>query len=560
MQHATWLSECVLLAVGPEPLANGSALEAKTLSLDGQVRSDGLVGSGFLFLIRFPDGNGRAAVGLQCAFEDLRSLCRYRLAGLTPEAREAVLAFLVESLLWDLSPPDKLQLATSLRQAREALRERLPLAAEAEPDSPGLYADAIVRVDDVSFYATGAIQAGMAALESLVAVSPEGSRTELAGQVFSRTWRRLARSDGAPDASRPSPSGFAAYFSLPVPSLLPDGWKLEMRNAGTQECEAALPLVHDLARSRRAILDHLADGLVDDCVMEDHVFPALSRMQARRRSEATVDRVVQFGRPAVSTHVSVLVTLDDGITMLEHQLAQLARDPDMQHADLIYVLDSDSPDDTAIEGAAHLYELYRVPFRLVKLARQAGFAAATDAGTSLARGRLVVLLGPHVLPDRPGWSASLASFHDAREGLGAVGAKLLGPSATVRHAGFNLVPTPDAARWLLQDRSAGARRRSAAVKNACRVQAVSASCLMIDRARLDRLGGLSGRFVKRDFEAADLCLRLNEAGHEIWLCADVELYDLDRGRTDRSSRAAQRYDEWAYTKVWGSQLTALVSP
>jgi hypothetical protein len=390
----------------------------------------------------------------------------------------------------------------------------LPLAAET-PDAPRLYPESVVRVDDISCYVSGAIQGDLSTLGSLVAVSPEGSRTELAGHLFGRAW---------PHVASPSPSGFAAYFSLPAPSYLSEGWRLEMRGAGVDACEAPLPLVQDLAAARKAILDHLVDGPLDNRVMEDHVFPALSRMQAQRRSDATIDRVVQLGRAVEPTRATIVVALDQSITMLEHQLAQFAADADFQQVDLIYVLDVQSPDENAIEAAAHLHELYRVPFRLVTLAHPAGFAGATDISVPLARGRLVLLLGPHVLPERPGWITALADFHDAHERIGAVGAKLLGPSA--------------------------ARKKSKSRTRDARVQAVRASCLMIDRSCLERAGGFSGKYVQRDFEAADLCLRLEEAGHEIWSCGGVEMYDLELRRANRTSRAAQIYDDWLLTKTW----------
>src|SRR3954466_5877513 len=122
--HASWLSESVLLAVSPSAPGDAAVLEVtcdagggggtlatKVFSLDGYLRSDGVAESGSLILIRFANAPHPGAMTI----DDLRSLCRWRFAGLTPGARGAVLAFLLESLEWDLPRDDRVRLATSLR-------------------------------------------------------------------------------------------------------------------------------------------------------------------------------------------------------------------------------------------------------------------------------------------------------------------------------------------------------------------------------------------------------------------------------------------------------------
>ena len=531
MPYASWLSPRVLLAVGPHPV-QGGGLEMKALSLQGELRSDGVTDSGVLILLRFPNVPAREALASQLTILDRRSLFRCRLAALAPKGRRAVLAFLVESLSWDLPAEETAALAASLRHAREALRERLPPVSVETADASRFRAEAVVQVDDRSFYLTGAIEGQRPALQSVIAVSPEGSRTKVANPLF-RPGRRTPR--------------FGACFSPAVRSVLPDGWLLEM-GAGKAACESPVRIVRDLAASRRLILDHLAQGTLDDRVMADHIFPALSRLQAQRRSAAMVDRAVEFGQPSAPARTSVIVALDQPIATIEHQLAQFAFDPDMQSADLVYVLDAEPPHDRALETAARLYELYRVPFRIVTLTHHAGFAAAVDAGMSLARGRLMAFLGATVLPDRAGWLTALAQFYDSRENIGALGATLLGPNHRVRHAGFNVVRATGPRGWQLKHRSAGRSRPENGGARGARVAAVSANCLMVERSWLERANGISGMFVQRDFEAADLCRRLTEAGRDVWVCPGVELYDLHDARRDRRLGAAQHYDEWVFSR------------
>ena len=64
---------------------------------------------------------------------------------------------------------------------------------------------------------------------------------------------------------------------------------------------------------------------------------------------------------------------------LEQQLAQFVHDPDMQDADIVYVLDSPEEADYLRSIAEHLFRLYGVPFRVATLTDNGGFAVANNA-------------------------------------------------------------------------------------------------------------------------------------------------------------------------------------
>ena len=57
----------------------------------------------------------------------------------------------------------------------------------------------------------------------------------------------------------------------------------------------------------------------------------------------------------------------------------------------------------------------------------------TKVGAALARGPLLLFLGSHVLPDRPGWLRGLSDFYKSKERLGALGAKMLSEEDLVRY-------------------------------------------------------------------------------------------------------------------------------
>src|SRR6202007_16436 len=101
------------------------------------------------------------------------------------------------------------------------------------------------------------------------------------------------------------------------------------------------------------------------------------------------------------------------IDFLEHQLAHFFDDPEIGRAELVYVLDSPELAQVVKDTASELHALYRVPFRVVVLARHLGFSLAINAGVSSTRGRLVLLLNSDVFPAEPGWLGRMTRFYDA---------------------------------------------------------------------------------------------------------------------------------------------------
>src|SRR5206468_1273964 len=143
--------------------------------------------------------------------------------------------------------------------------------------------------------------------------------------------------------------------------------------------------------------------------------------------------------------ISVVVPLYKRIDFVEHQLAQFAHDPDFQNVDLVYVLDSPELEKEITNIGSQLFRLYRVPFRILFLERTSGFAAANRVGIDATVGDLLLLMNSDVLPVRPGWLESMASFYRYTDDIGALGVKLLHEDASLQHAGmFFHLPTDTA--------------------------------------------------------------------------------------------------------------------
>jgi GT2 family glycosyltransferase len=479
---------------------------------------------------------------------DMGDLARGALAPLDAGARAAAVDFMSSTLR--LAPQaEHDELSERLFGIREALRERLPLVAASGEEQPTVQVDRILAVDERSFYLEGSF--GEVELARLTAVSPEGGRCELLDRLF-----RHGSSDGE-DAD-----GFVCLFTLEAPSLRADGWVLEFETTRRIPGEVEAPsVVEDPRDVRDTILNNPCIAAVpDDTLMSKHVVPAIKRVQMRIGTEPGVASVTSFGEIPTAGDVSVVIPLYLQIEHLEVQLAQFADDPDFRETDLIYVLDSPQQTEELLSYAADLHPIYRIPFRVVILNRNAGFAAANNAGAALASGRLLLLLNSDVLPERAGWLGRMRTFYDATSNIGALGAKLLYEDDSIQHAGMYFHRLAGSSKWVDGHYFKGMHRSLPAAGVARVVPFVSGSCLMIDHASYEEMGGLNTAYVQGDYEDAEFCLRLWQSGRENWYLPEAELYHLEGQSYGSSVRsAANRYNMWLHNDMWGGEIAKLMS-
>src|SRR5205823_13217500 len=198
----------------------------------------------------------------------------------------------------------------------------------------------------------------------LTAVSPEGRRIE-----FLRTAFRHRRPDL--DARIGPVPGFVAHVCLDGPSLAGTGWMLEfVTHDGTMWEAEGPPVVTDSEAVRRAIVE---DVRLDDPLrprfVPDHAFPALRRLQELHERTSAIAEVIDFGTTPLQPDVSIVVPLFQRIDFLEHQLAHFVDDAEIAGVELVYVLDSPELAQEVKDTASVLHALYRVPFRVIVLAR-----------------------------------------------------------------------------------------------------------------------------------------------------------------------------------------------
>lgn len=212
-------------------------------------------------------------------------------------------------------------------------------------------------------------------------------------------------------------------------------------------------------------------------------------------------------------------------------------------------------DDASSDGTPELLAGYGERIRVVRLERNAGFATACNRGAAAAAGTRLLFLNNDTEP-RPGWLAALRRYAEAEPGAAVVGAKLLYPTGTVQHAG--VVFGQDGYPHHLY---AGFPAEHPAVSHPRRLQAVTAACMLVDRAAFERAGGFDAGF-HNSLEDVDLCLRIGEAGGEVHYCDEAVLVHLEsasRGRQDRFERSLALYRERWRNRVRRDDLDAYVA-
>jgi O-antigen biosynthesis protein len=587
IKHATWLSaSCVLVATALEDGAEGprvwlvddageSALESRFHLLASRAELDGWGEATSLFLVAVPGGRDRLARGATLAIEsrgeklsagplepattDLKTFVRRTIAPLEPPLRALALEFIASAMALGLDNEEH-GLSETLFSVREALRERLPASVVSQSKHHGFHVDRLMAVDERGFYIEGWIY-HEGTMSRITAVSPEGSRAELAGRLFHHPRPDVAEFFSLGPKRLQENLGFVCFFDLDAPSARPDGWMIELEDEWGVTSELAAPTVlAETLQVRDAILnDPYIEKLPDHHLMEEHIHPAISRIQDELGGATGIAEVIQYGTPPESPEVSIVVPLYLQLDHVEVQLAQFASDSEISEADLVYVLDSPQQAEELRNYAADLFPIYRIPFRLAVLERNAGFAGACNAGASLARARLLLLLNSDVLPDRPGWLGAMREFYDATPRIGALGPKLLYEDDSIQHAGMYFYNLPGSSVWVDAHYFKGMHRSLPAANVPRHVPVLSGACLMIDRELYSEFGGLQGAYVQGDYEDSDLCLQLSEKGYENWYTPDAELYHLEgQSYQPDARRPANRYNMWLHSHLWGERIAALM--
>lgn len=204
----------------------------------------------------------------------------------------------------------------------------------------------------------------------------------------------------------------------------------------------------------------------------------------------------------------------------------------------IIVVDNASPD-----GSVDAVRAAWPDVTVIEMGRNAGFAAANNAGIRAGRGDLVLLLNSDTIVPA-GAIDALAARLEREPGVAAAGPRLVdGEGRAEWSFGRMLTPRTELQRMLIQ--TLYARRApivTAAIERAARRESypdwVTGACLLVRRAAAEEAGLLDERYFMYE-EDVDFCAALRARGGHILFTPVAEVVHL-RGRSARSAPAATR--------------------
>lgn len=203
--------------------------------------------------------------------------------------------------------------------------------------------------------------------------------------------------------------------------------------------------------------------------------------------------------------MSVIIPTRNGLDLLRTCMEGLSRTryPDME----IIVVDNGSDDASVL---AYLDGLRAAGHHVLRHPGPFNFSTLNNHAAAQASGNLLCLLNNDIEIVDPDWLRIMA-VQAMRSDVGAVGAQLLYPDGRVQHAGVVLGICGGAAHAhrLLRPDDEGYHRRHALPQY---TSAVTAACLVVQRARFEAVGGLDEVHFPVAFNDVDFCMRLNRMG------------------------------------------------
>jgi GT2 family glycosyltransferase len=264
-------------------------------------------------------------------------------------------------------------------------------------------------------------------------------------------------------------------------------------------------------------------------------------------------RQKHYGTAVEYPFVSIIIPLYKNLEYIAVQMAHFANDAFMKRCEIILVLDSPEQEKIVCELAGKLSSTYDLAIKLLILSNNGGFAVASNIGAAQARSEYLLFLNSDVVPTSYGWLEKMLASYKSNNNIGALAPKLLYEDDSIQHAGMYFAL--DHAELLYENLHyyKGYPANHLKSNSSRTVAAVTAACLLIEKAKFEAVNHFSTDYIIGDFEDSDLCLKLLEKGLYNYYLADVSLYHFERQSMNNVTlnnkarymlNATTQYDKW----------------
>jgi GT2 family glycosyltransferase len=448
--------------------------------------------------------------------------------------------------------------------AQDAIRDA-QLLAMAPPRAAAEPSNAIAASIDRALsdhaggvFAYGWIQDPLKLMRGMTLRGPFGAVAIPPGAMFPITRADVTkRFENAPFGNPDTRPGFVVH--IPDAGAGPVAqWRMELALGSGQAIELiAGPALLPAAQAREAVLRAVNPLDVGPDLLDRCIAPAAQRLHAAASAQPVGLDIVQIGAPPQAPPVSIVIPLYRNLRFVRHQVAAFARDPFLLGCQVIMVLDS--PEQRA--EAEHLLRgvcgLAGLSVTLALHGRNAGYATACNSGASLATAPHLLQLNSDVIPDRNGWLELLLRRLASDRGIGCVGPKLMFDDGSLQHAGLYFARGPHD-DWYNCHYFKGFPRHYREANQARRVPGVTGAAMLMPRAAWDEVGGFHADYIVGDYEDSDLCLRLRQAGFDIWYEPAAELFHFERQSIAQhggySGTVAAAYNRRLHHRRWADTI------
>ena len=449
----------------------------------------------------------------------------------------------------------------------------IPASNYINPDLPfKIFIDYIIPLKCDGLFISGWLHDPYKMLEKITAISALGFSIEL----FAKDIHRIERQDvneflrntrygnfdeklgfcayaSVPDAIQKSIQGFAELHSF----------RFIVRLKGNIDIEIIPDIKYsDFYNARRQVMQITSPEKVSEQMLVNCIAPAGLKLQQLCIEQVRIKDVTAIGKQVDKPLISIVIPLYRRLDFMKVQLATMANDPSTKQCEIIYVLDSPEQEDELKTFLLNHCALYQLPVKLVVMERNAGYAAANNAGASQAKGKYLIMLNSDVFAKTKGWALKMAEFYASSPKIGTLGAKLVYEDGALQHAGMFFAYTTFPF-WLTLHYYKGLPGNYALAQQSRPVPAVTGACLMIDRKLYEDVGGFTTDYVIGDFEDSDLCLKCGALGYKSWYFADATLYHLERQSVPLNSvyngSLAWRLNARLHQERWGEQIAHLMN-
>ncbi len=204
--------------------------------------------------------------------------------------------------------------------------------------------------------------------------------------------------------------------------------------------------------------------------------------------------------------VSIIIPTKNNAEVLQRCLDSI-REKSTYSSYEVIIIDNGSSDENTLNYLSSLE--VTEGFRVLRYPGEFNYPEINNFGAAEAGGSHLVFLNDDTEIISADWLEALLE-HSQMPDTGAVGALLLFPNGLIQHAGVvvGMRGSASHAFYKCDANSPGYMNLAGCVRN---VSAVTAACMMIEKAKFDRVGGFNTSF-RVAMNDIDLCIRLLRAG------------------------------------------------